>query len=176
LATLACPESVEGMSQSGPPRTLVLGLGNPVLGDDGVGCRVAEQLQGTFAPGEAEVDTCEKGGLSLMERMLGYERVILIDALTTGERPRGEVTVGRLEALPRPGAGHLNSAHETSLRTALDMARQLGADVPPVVWVVAIETERVYELSEELTPEVQAALPRAAAAVRELVANDEDAA
>ncbi len=164
---------VKGMSETRRPRTLVLGLGNPVLGDDGIGCRVAEALRETSALGEIEVDTCEKGGLSLMERMLGYDRVVLIDALTTGESLRGEVTVRRLEALARPGAGHLNSAHETSLQTALEMARQLRADVPQVIWVVAVETERVYELSEALTPEVRAALPRAVAAVQELIADDE---
>ena len=80
------------MTTAGLPPTLVLGLGNPVLGDDGIGCRVAQALGGAAEDLEAEIDTCEKGGLSLMERMLGYRRVILIDALTTGEGPRGRVT------------------------------------------------------------------------------------
>jgi hydrogenase maturation protease len=149
--------------------TLVLGLGNPVLGDDGVGCRVATELLNSTDLRGAEVDTFEKGGLSLMERILGYRRVILVDAVTTGTLPRGTVRVFPLGELPNPGAGHLNSAHETSLQTALDVARQLKAAVPEEITVVAVETERVFDLGEELSQEVTAALPNAVAAVRALV-------
>jgi len=151
------------------PPTLILGLGNALLGDDGIGCRVALSLQADGSPPETEIDVCERGGLSLMERMLGSRRVILVDALTTGASPRGSVSVWRLESLPNPAAGHMNSAHETSLQTALEMARLLGADVPEEIWVVAVETDRIYEFSEELSPEVAAALPRALAAVRALL-------
>ena len=158
------------MATAALPPTLVLGLGNPVLGDDGIGCRVAQALGGAAEDLEAEIDTCEKGGLSLMERMLGYRRVILIDALTTGEGPRGRVTTMQLGDLRNPGAGHVNSGHEASLQTALEMARLLKAVVPEDIWVVAIETERVFDLTEDLTPEVAAALPHAVEAVRRLLA------
>jgi hydrogenase maturation protease len=65
-------------------RTLVLGLGNPLLGDDAVGLKVAalvrERLGG--APG-VDVEEEEAGGLRLMERMTGYDRAILVDAAAT---------------------------------------------------------------------------------------------
>ena len=64
-------------------KTLILGLGNPILGDDGVGWKVADAVQtrlGTLKV-PVEVDFASLGGLSLMERMLGYERVILIDTV-----------------------------------------------------------------------------------------------
>ncbi len=157
------------MDNPGHPPILVLGLGNPVLGDDGIGCRVAMALQPATDLRGAEVDTFEKGGLSLMERIVGYRRVILVDAVTTGEAPRGSVNVYPLGELPNPGLGHLNSAHETSLQTALELARQLDAEVPAEITVVAIETDRVFELGEELTPEATAALPRAVALVRALI-------
>lgn len=157
------------MDSSGRPLTLILGLGNPILGDDGIGCHVASELLQAADLHAAEVDTYEKGGLSLMERILGYHRVILVDAVTSGAVPRGTVRVFPLGDLPHPGAGHLNSAHETSLMTALDVARQLKAAVPSEITVVAIETDPVFELGEQLSPEVAAALPHAVKTVRALV-------
>ena len=58
-------------------RTIVVGLGNPILGDDGVGWRVAQAVQ-ALAP-EADVECQALGGLSLMERLVGYQRAIIVD-------------------------------------------------------------------------------------------------
>ncbi len=71
-------------------KTLVLGMGNPILGDDGVGVRIAQEVQ-VALPADAGVDVSEAcvGGLSLMERMVGYDTVILVDALCTGSRASG---------------------------------------------------------------------------------------
>jgi len=151
-------------------KTLVLGLGNPILGDDGVGWHIAEQVrQHLDSPDtprhrrwdEVEVDCLARGGLSLMERMIGYERVILLDAITLGQGPPGSVYRFRLEELPAPGAGHLSSAHDTSLQTALHLGRTMGVALPEQVTVVAVEAQSVYDFAEELTPPVAAAVPRA---------------
>ncbi|HLE16113.1 MAG TPA: hydrogenase maturation protease, partial [Anaerolineales bacterium] len=62
-------------------KTLVLGLGNPILTDDGIGVLVVEALRSRLPP-DTPVDLAEVsvGGLTLMENMIGYDRVILIDA------------------------------------------------------------------------------------------------
>ena len=155
-------------------KTLVLGLGNPILGDDGVGWKVAEQIQSRIqklAP-SVEVDFASLGGLSLMERMLGYSYVVLIDSMETGESPAGTVKVFPLVELSNPMAGHSASAHDASLVTALQAAQALGADVPARVDVVSIEAKMTYEFSEELSPEVAAAVPVAVEkAVKLLEAN-----
>jgi len=66
-------------------KTLVIGLGNPILGDDGVGWKVAKELTTLIDPDTSvEIDCASLGGLSLMERMLGYQRVIVIDSMETG--------------------------------------------------------------------------------------------
>ncbi len=143
------------------PKTLILGLGNPILGDDGVGWKVAEAVQVLTARREppVEIDFAALGGLSLMERVLGYSHVILIDCMETGAEPVGTVKVLALPELANPSAGHSASAHDTSLLTALETARTMGADVPARVDVVAIEAKATYEFSEELSPEVAAAVP-----------------
>lgn len=153
------------------PNTLVLGLGNPILGDDGVGWKVAEAVRARLADlrSAIEVDFASLGGLSLMERVLGYEHVILVDCMETGEAPVGSVSAMQLADLADPTAGHSASAHDTSLLTALEAARSMGAEVPPRVQVVAIEARTSYDFSEELSPEIEAAVPVATEQVLKLL-------
>ncbi len=154
------------------PSSIVLGLGNPLLGDDGVGWRVAEKCAERIAGmPNVEVDCFARGGLSLMERLIGYDRAILIDAINTGGKPTGTVACLRLEELQNPNAGHLASAHDATLQTALEMGRALGAQLPRAVMVVAVEAENVYDFSEELSPLVAAAVPRAVELVMTLLGN-----
>ena len=117
---------------------LVVGLGNPILGDDGVGWAVAERLsQGPLPPG-VEIERLASGGIGLMERLVGYQQAVVIDAISTGRYPIGSVHVFALEELENPDAGHLGSAHETNLRTALELGRGLGVVLPEKVSVVAM--------------------------------------
>ena len=151
-------------------KTLVIGLGNPILGDDGVGWKVAAEVKSAINHQmPVEIDTAALGGLSLMERMLGYERVIIIDSMETGQSPDGSVSVFPLASLPDPMAGHSASTHDATLMTALRTAEQLGADIPKQVDIVAIEAENVYDFSEELSPPVAAAVPLAVEKVIELL-------
>jgi hydrogenase maturation protease len=142
-------------------KTLILGLGNPLLSDDGVGWIVAEAVRPLVTQPGVEVDCLAGGGLSLMERLVGYDRALLIDALTTAHGVPGSVSCFDLEALPDPVAGHLSSPHDTSLKAALRLGAQLGLALPQKVLVVAIEAQQVYDFSEELSPPVLAAVPKA---------------
>jgi len=153
-------------------KTLVIGLGNPILGDDGVGWKVAGQLTRLIDPGSSvEIDCAALGGLSLMERMLGYQRVIVIDSIDSREGPEGSIRIFPLAELANPYAGHSASAHDSSLITALAAARSLGVETPTRVDVVAIEARNVRDFSEHLSPQIAAAVPLAAKAVLELLAD-----
>ncbi|MBN1449990.1 MAG: hydrogenase maturation protease [Anaerolineales bacterium] len=169
-------------------KTLVIGLGNPILGDDGVGWKVAEAVKELLDTetkfrlpvrpsgsktvhylSPIEVECLSLGGLSLMEHLLGYERAIIVDSMETGQSPAGSVQVFPLASLPDPTSGHSASAHDTSLMTALKTAEVIGADIPRQVDVVAIEAQNVYDFSEELSPPVAAAIPEAVQAVLDLL-------
>jgi hydrogenase maturation protease len=164
-------------------KTLIIGLGNPILGDDGVGWVVAEQVQKTLNDRsrtmddghDVEVDFASLGGLSLMERLTDSERVILIDSIYTGKKPVGSVNRFSLEALTDMSSGHSASAHDTSLKNALKVGRSMDIRLPEDqnVMIVAIEAKSVYDFSEELTPPVAEAVPRAVQAVLDLLANPE---
>ena len=156
-------------------KTLIVGLGNPILGDDAIGWRVAEVVEARLreetdldAAG-IEFDYLSLGGLSLMERFIGYERAIIVDSIQTAAGEQGQVFTFNLEALPDLSAGHTTAAHDTSLQTALALGRQMGAELPGEVQVVAVEADRVFDFSNELTPAVAAAIPEATEAVLALL-------
>ncbi|MBT3313592.1 MAG: hydrogenase maturation protease [Anaerolineae bacterium] len=140
-------------------KTLIIGLGNPILGDDGIGWAAADALKEKGVRGE--IIRLSLGGLSLMEHISGYERVILIDAIQTGQHPIGTVRVFPLTDLRNPFSGHSASAHDTSLLTALDTGRRLDIPLPTNknITIVAIEAENVYDFSEDLSPFIAAAVP-----------------
>lgn len=149
----------------------MVGLGNPILGDDGVGWKVAQEFSSIEGhSGRVAVECLSIGGLGLMERMLGYDRVILVDAIETGACPEGNVRTFPLAALDRPGLGHSASAHDVSLDSALKTAEAMGERIPHRVDIVAIEAHRCYDFSEELSPAVAAAVPLAVSSISWLLA------
>jgi hydrogenase maturation protease len=153
-------------------KTLVIGLGNPILGDDGVGWRVIEQVaRATVDRSDVEVDCVALGGLSLMERLTGCERVILVDSIFTGEKPIGTISLFLLNELPDLSSGHTTAVHDTSLRNALKVGRSMDIPLPldEDVLIVSIEAENVYDFSETLSPPVEAAVPHAVEAVLQLI-------
>jgi len=148
-----------------PMRTLIIGLGNPILTDDGVGVKVARMLEEKINlenhPG-LEITEASAGGLRLMEAILDYDRVILIDAyyLKPETSVPGRIHHLTLEDLRSVSpTQHSTSAHDTSLVTALDAARQLGYKIPAEIYIYAVEVENILDFSETPTPAVAAAIP-----------------
>lgn len=154
-------------------RTAVLGVGNPILGDDGVGWRVIDALEATagLLPSEVALDRLAVGGLALMERLVGTDHAILVDAVRATAGPPGTVTVVDLEQLPPRVAGHLDSSHDATLQSAILAGRAMGADLPAHIDVVGIEVEGDgLAFAASLTPPVKAAVEVAASAIRRLLA------
>jgi hydrogenase maturation protease len=148
-------------------RTLVVGLGNPILGDDGVGWKVAEELRASLEPDSSvDVEYLSLGGISLMEHLIGYERAILVDAFAL-DGPIGSILVFKLSELPNYSAFHTTSAHDTSLQNAIKLGRSMGAQLPEDITVVGIATRHIYDFSEELSPPVAQAVPQAVRIVQD---------
>jgi len=142
-------------------KTLLIGLGNPILGDDGVGWRVVENVKSRLGPdSKVDVDYLSLGGISLMEHLIGYRRAILVDAFISEENI-GSVFVYKLDEIPNYSAFHVSSAHDMTLQSAIELGRWMGAVLPNEITVVGIATRRIIDFGEELSPLVEHAIPRA---------------
>jgi hydrogenase maturation protease len=154
-------------------KTLVLGLGNPILTDDGVGVLVAEQVRARL-PEDTPIDIAEVsvGGLTLMETMIGYDRVILVDALQfLNECSPGKIHRMTLEDLQAISpTQHSASPHDASLVTALETGRRMGLKLPSEITIFAIEVENVMDFSDLPTPAVAAVIPQVTEAVLQEIA------
>lgn len=145
-------------------KTLLLGLGNPVLTDDSIGLKVVEQIRPLLVErSDIEVDEDYWGGLRLMERLIDYDRAVLVDAICTGAEP-GTLHLLAVDSIPTQ---HSASAHDANLATALALGRQAGAHLPADdhILLVGIEADDIITFSEQCSPRVQAAIPRAVEAV-----------
>jgi len=167
-------------------QTIIVGLGNPILGDDGVGWRVAEEVSAQSGimlgdaplphpsaprPDPVTIERFSLAGLSLMERLIGFDRVIIIDSLNTGQRKQGEVIAFTLADMDDLTHGHSASAHDVSLKNALKMGRSMGEALPDDlhVHIIAIEAQHIYDFKEDLTPQIAAAVPVATQKVLDLI-------
>ena len=137
--------------------TLVLGMGNPILSDDGLGLVVARRLRDLPMPQDVEVAESEVGGLRLLELVPGFTKVVIIDALQSGGTP-GEIK--RLNADEFRGGHRYGSAHSIHLGTVLELGRQLGLAMPAEVVVYTAEAFDVETFGEQLSAPLVAAAER----------------
>ncbi len=138
------------------PATLVLGLGNPLRGDDGVGVRVVQHLAQCRLPGNVEVLDGGTQGLGLVSLLEGRQRAIVVDAADMGRAP-GEFVRFALEEARLLGEDEGRfCVHAAGLREALLLARALGI-LPKEVVLFGVQPARVaWETG--LSPQVEAAL------------------
>jgi len=153
-------------------KTIVIGLGNPILTDDGVGVKIAYELEraiGPNLPSNLTITEASVGGLRLMELLIGYDRAILVDAIIKNkDRKPGtihQLTLNELKEISP--TQHSASAHDTTLVTALEAGRSMGFHLPVEFSIYAIEVENIFDFSEVPTPAVAAAIPKVTTAILE---------
>ena len=158
--------SVESSAARAP--VLVLGLGNPLLGDDGVGLRLLEELLRDAGrwPGVVEFVDGGTQGLALLGWVSRRPAVVVLDAIGLGAEP-GTVHVLRADDLARLRVSRSDTAHESGALELLATARLLG-EAPAEVMVVGVEPG-VVGTGIGLTPAVEQALARALEQARAIV-------
>jgi hydrogenase maturation protease len=142
--------------------TLILGLGNPLMADDGAGVQVAELLRQEPVPAEVEVQDGGTAGLGLVPLMANYRRVILIDCVRFGGKA-GDWRRFALQETELLGEAGTLSLHHASLRDALTLAEALDM-LPPEVIIYGVQPASV-EWDRPMSEDVAAALPQVAQAV-----------
>jgi hydrogenase maturation protease len=134
-------------------RKLILGLGNPILSDDGVGLLLTKRLEGKI-PG-VEIASITLAGLELLDILAGFDHVFLIDAATgTGGEP-GELK----EISDGTGALHLFTSHGVNFFEILRIGRDSGLKMPEPEAVYGIEIGNATDFGTSLSPALVSALP-----------------
>ena len=139
-------------------KTVIIGMGNPLLRDDGVGIHAVRALERVVG-NRRDVDLLElyTGGIRLMEEMAGYGRAFVVDAMVTGRHAPGTVRAFSLADFIT--TRRTISTHDTDFRLSLEMAKFLGLPVPDDIRFWGVEAVDVDSFSEELTEPVEAAIP-----------------
>ena len=139
-------------------KTLLLGLGNPILRDDSVGLRVVRELGKKVAGEDVHFEEASLANIDLLESIGSYDRLVIVDSIKTdGGRP-GELYQLSLDDLR--STLHLSSPHDINLATAFELGRRLGMHVPSEIRIYAIEIEDNQTFSETCSPSVEGAIPR----------------
>jgi hydrogenase maturation protease len=151
-------------------RTLVMGLGNPCLRDDAVGVRLASFVHERLGdrPGVRYVEECSAGGLEILERVAGHDRLVLLDSIRAGGPPGGWY---RFDGGALRETMNLRNVHDTNLATALELGRRLGMRVPAEeeVHVFAVEVEDNLTFDERMSDALERRFPEFAPEICEEV-------
>jgi hydrogenase maturation protease len=148
-------------------KTRIIGLGNPILTDDGVGIYAVREighcLQKAGLEADIDIVEAEVGGFALMELMAGWRRVILVDSIQFDGLSPG--TVVRIAPEDLHTSLRLRSVHDINLPTALELGRRLGLEMPDKLIIFGIQAEDPFTLGESLTPAAEKGLREAVARV-----------
>jgi len=138
-------------------KTLVLGMGNPILSDDGVGIKVAQEVGKQLNHPQVTIAETSEAGLRLLDSIVGYDKVIIIDAVQTEKGQVGQIY--RMEPQDFSSAKYFPSPHQINLTTALELGKMLNLAMPQKITIFAVEAKDVTSFSEKCTPEVEQAIP-----------------
>jgi len=133
--------------------TRIIGLGNSILTDDGVGIYAVRELRRRFEESgrakDVDIVETEVGGFALMELMNGWTQVILVDSIQFAGLESG--TVIRIQPDDLHTSLRLRSVHDIDLPTVLELGRKLGLAMPAKLSVYGIQAEDALTLGESLT-------------------------
>jgi hydrogenase maturation protease len=136
-------------------QVLILGLGNPLLGDDGIGVRIIEEVKGLALPDGVTAIEGGTAGLDLIRLMEGYQRVIVVDAADLGHPP-GDVVRFTPSDVRFHTADAPLSPHQIGLGEVLALAEALQV-APAELVIIGIQPSRI-EAGLGLSPEVEGAI------------------
>ncbi|MGE5243587.1 MAG: hydrogenase maturation protease [Betaproteobacteria bacterium] len=143
---------------------LVLGIGNVLMGDEGIGVHVVRRLEGTLPPHVTLLDG-GTGGFNLLSELIEHDPIFMIDA-TMDEQPAGTVSVIEpryLSDFPRT-----LTAHDIGLRDLVEAAQLLGR--LPRIHLVTVSVDTLQPMEVSLSPAIEAAIPEVVDRIRDLIA------
>lgn len=146
---------------------LILGLGNEILSDDGIGPRLVRDLANNYSEKDIEFATSSCGGMEIIELIHGYKKVIFIDAMRTLNGLPGNI-VHFVPADFRE-TSNLSNLHDINFITALHLGKILELDLPSDLHIIAVEIIEDREFSEKLTPALERIFPEILGKVKSMI-------
>jgi hydrogenase maturation protease len=158
------------MSSAGPAPVLVLGIGNPLMGDEGVGIRIISILMRGFEfPSAVELMDAGTMGIGMLGVLKDREFVLVVDAIDgTGHPPGTVVLLSPQDLAPNQ---ILHSLHDQKLVDVLEAAHVAGIAIEAEC--LGVQIARIEQWVTDLSPEVEEALPGAVQAVLDLLGEKE---
>jgi len=131
-------------------KILILGLGNDILTDDGIGPQLVRDLGKIFESPDIQFNTACCGGLEIMEYIKGYKKVVFIDAIRTRNGKPGDVYYFIPSDFQE--TSNLSNLHDVSFLTAIKLGTTLELGLPDDLHIIAIEIFEDIEFSNEFSP------------------------
>ena len=138
-------------------KTLILGIGNTIRGDDGIGVYVAQELKKRVARKDFDVMITQEAGLAWLDILTGYARAVIIDSIKTDNGTIGEVY--RISGDGQAPANNLYSFHQSGLATLLALGRKIGLSLPKDIIIYAIEIKCDNIFSDSLSSKIKTSMP-----------------
>jgi hydrogenase maturation protease len=146
-------------------KTLVLGLGNELYGDDGIGIHIVRLARDSLKthqellPDEENINfkECSLSGLALLDVIVDCDNLVIIDTIKRTNPVTGKIRVfdvTQLRHIPGP------SPHYVSVPQTIEIGKTLGLKVPSQIKIIAVEAKNMYNLGEGLSPKMKEAIPK----------------
>lgn len=152
-------------------KTIILGVGNQIMGDDGVGVHVANELKKQITNPDITVDEAITGGMNLLELITGYDKAIIIDAIKNEKTKNGVI---RKIPLFQFSTMHSCNPHDVSLFEAINMAKKMGEKrIPKNIVIIGILMNKIpCEFGEKLSKDIEKSVPKAVKLVLKEIKNE----
>jgi hydrogenase maturation protease len=152
-------------------KTIILGVGNQILGDDGVGVHISNELKKVVKNPNITIDEAITGGMNLLDLIIGYDKAIIIDAVKSEKGKDGSV-----QRIPISDFNTMHSCnpHDVSLIEAIKMAKKMGENrIPKEIIIIGVIMKQIpCEFKEKLSKKIAAAVPIAVKMTLDEINND----
>lgn len=135
-------------------KILILGTGNTFLSDDGVGIRVVQEIKKRLK--DIDVAETNSAGISILDYIRGYDKVVIIDSVISESIPPGSVKEFSIDQIEK---SYPFLSHGINLPLAIEFGKRCGEDIPHEITIYGIGTKDTATFKEGCTPEVEKAIP-----------------
>jgi len=142
-------------------KILIVGLGNPILSDDAIGLHVVRKISRDIHSSplskEHQIDIIEEAvnSLELVERFIGYDKVVVVDSLKTNKLAVGEIAKLTPKSFEKKNTRNVSNPHDIDFYSAIKVLKEIfGKEVTKDITIYGIEVRNIHEFGERLSPEL----------------------